>query len=200
MATKQPMAKERTKAKRSSAAKSKSSTIYHRPSAFEAEWDEFVESAKRKLHKSIGDGRKDQIPHYHPISLLKRLIYEFVRENRGKVLDSEIERAIYNAEYINATTDVGKPVNILYNDRPFYRVLYGLRRDIKKIGLELPKADFTRIPQHLEYADRHNVPTQDLIGFLYQAGPLNEICKKARDPGRRETWYKSPSTERGKPI
>jgi hypothetical protein len=58
---------------------------------------------------------------------------------------------------------------------------------------ELARSEKHRYADELEYARRHRVPTELLVGFILQSG-TRSIAQKVRTESPREPWF-NPSRE-----
>ena len=152
------------------------------PSPFEDEWEAFkgLVSSKVQSSKTPPPGKKPA-PYDKPDAVLKRTVYEFVRRHRPSKRYKHIETAITNDR------DSGRALRVKFADNPFHWVLGGLKDHVDIIE----RYDITRSGRQLLYADRHDVEPHFLIGFLYQSGDPNEICRKAKRPSQFEDWYLS---------
>ena len=55
---------------------------------------------------------------------------------------------------------------------------------------ELGRSEKRRYSHELQYARRHQVPPQYLVGFIYQCAAGDRIYEWALDGARHEQWYK----------
>ena len=167
---------------------------------------EMKERGKRCVQKGLS-------PYDSVSSIMKRKAYLFVRYHEGRVSPAIIESAIdefrHNIE--DFKTDKYKknlkPIKTSYKLRPFYYVLLGLqaqeyfpnrinnKKTAKNTGMnfQFGKHDVSRFANELEYAHRHNVPVEFLIGFLLQTGTIHNITEWSANPDHREHWFKAKS-------
>lgn len=184
-------------ASRSSKARSKGKigpSIHDMPlprrTSFEDVWDEFLSDLETQLMESLSS--KDKLPPYHqPASVIKRLAYDFVLNNR-KYRGSTIPTAINN---FRIRVEKAKPpsetcpirtIRKPYENNEFHWVLIGLKSAftqklfIEDFSFTLETYDISRYAIQLKYALDHDVPPEYLIGFLYQSGTFPEIAEKSR--------------------
>jgi hypothetical protein len=167
----------------------------HGRTGFEGDWDDFVEALIVQLRqaKDIQAG-KDAAPYYEPANVLKRSVYELVLDLEETDMAGKIDDLI---DGIRVARENGKRLS----DRrvlrrlqkecetdTFYYILLGL----EGVGFDtfsLTRSNVTRFARQLNYARRHRVPPEFLVGFLMQTGSIGLICKRAREPKRVEKWF-----------
>lgn len=186
----------RSHTKRSVAARSKpqpkNGTLSGR-TAMDKIWDQFVENVLEALREALGATPLDETA-----AIVKRKTYEFVRRHYRR--PKEVERAIrrYRREIEEGNDSEGdrkrsRAIRKPYKGNEFHWVLLGLRSAFSietDISIELSPVAVSRFAAQLNYARRHRVPSQYLIGFIYQSGSTESICKKANDQGIYEPWFK----------
>lgn len=167
----------------------------HGRTGFEGDWDDFVEGLNAKLQEAVGIlAGEDAAPYYQPANVLKRCVYELVLDLEDAGMSDKIDDLI---DHIRVAHEVGKP----FGDRrvlrtlrkacetnTFYYILLGLEGTTIKT-FSLSKSNVTRFAQQLNYARRHRVPPEFLIGFLMQTGGIGQVCKRAGEPKRVEKWF-----------
>lgn len=156
---------------------------------YEAEWGEFIESVEMQLEARAALSKElRRSPFYSTPNVVKRAVYSFIRNEVSKrqllALEATIDKSRVDNADINA---VLRTLRKAIEDEPYFWVLIGLHLDCPAANLRM--ADVTRFAQHLNYADRHDVPPEFLVGFLLQSGSLPEIYRRAKDPTHREPWH-----------
>lgn len=68
-------------------------------------------------------------------------------------------------------------------NNPFHWVL----RALKRRGLPIGDSEVRRIATELEYARRHRVPDELVVGFIDQTGAGRDIYRRVADPDHRES-------------
>jgi len=169
---------------------------------FDDKWDGFVDSVIAAIKSGPkASGVTKATPYDQRSAILKRNVYEFVGRWSGHIPPNQIAATIEkyrisiekqkSSEARVAIRRMRKP----FNGNEFYYVFMGLKSALSfkdncsDIVYRFDKYDVTRYSYQLHYADRHNVPLEFLIGFLYQSGSIAEVCRKAKDPVKREAWY-----------
>ena len=142
----------------------------------------------RERYTELSEPRETPLPPYSRESgYLRRAAYAFTRfvEDEGglRALSKFVE-----AQNLGWTSKRGPTVD----ENPFHWILAAVFPDnmLKKVkGDEAPMFPQERnhMARQLLYAERHNVPTEYLIGFLYQSGKPSEIARKLRED-LREPW------------
>lgn len=153
---------------------------------FEDQWDEFKDTVLSKVQGSIKASAESKLsPFDRADSVLKRLVYGFILKHRTTQAYAHVETAIIYDR------DDGRPLRIRFEDNPFHWVLFGLKDYVKVVGkFEIRKSDVTRYGRQLNYADRHEITPELLIGFLMQTGSISEVCRRADElPKRFEGWF-----------
>lgn len=163
------------------------SSIRRRKSPLADEWDEFVNVAGAVIRQAVNQPSDVELaPYDQPESVLKRSVYSLVRSLRNRGVVKHLETAIFNDRYL----DTGRTKRVRFEDNPFQWVLFGLADHVEISGkFHISQPKISRYSRQLLYADRHGVPTEYLIGFLYQSGNPSQISKKANDPAKFEQWY-----------
>lgn len=155
---------------------------------YEEVWGSFIEQVEGELAKASelpDDLRK--APYYAPPNVVKRAVYTFVRDARRKLKPGPLEDTIDASRVAHAGSKTLRTLRKDFRKEPYYWVLTGLHLDCP--AAKLRKSDVTRFAQHLNYAHRHKVPPEFLIGFLLQSGSLADIYQRALDRDRREKWF-----------
>jgi hypothetical protein len=155
---------------------------------YEEVWADFIDQLEKEL-ASLSMLRADvrRSPFYSTPNVVKRAVYIFVEYARKKLKPQPLEDTIDKSRVDKAG---GKTLRTPRKDikkEPYYWVLTGLHLDCP--AANLGKSDVTRFAQHLNYAHRHNVPPEYLIGFLLQSGSLADIYHRAKNPDHREQWF-----------
>lgn len=169
--------------------------LNHGRTGFEGDWDDFVLTLNRRLQEAVSLNEEHKgAPFYAPANVLKRAVYELVLGLEGSGMASKIDNLI---DAIRVGHENGKRfgdqrvLRRLQKEAQsdtFYFILLGL----EGVGIDtfsLSKSNVTRFAQQLNYARRHKVPPEFLIGFLMQTGKIGEVCRRARNPKRFEKWY-----------
>lgn len=162
-----------------------SGQVRRRPTPFDSDWDDFKAEVKAAITRIVNSPPGTKFaPFDRADSVLKRMVYGFVREHRPTKRYHHLETAIANDR------DEWRGLRVHFEDNPFHWVLVGLKDHVVIFGkFEIKKSDITRFGRQLSYADRHNIAPQLLIGFLVQTGTISEICQKVTNPETRERWY-----------
>lgn len=153
---------------------------------FEEQWDGFKDTALTKVQQSVSASATVKLaPFDRADSVLKRLVYDFILKHRPTRGYGHIETAIVYDR------DDGRALRIRFEDNPFHWVLFGLKDYVQVVGeFEILKSDVTRYGRQLNYADRHEIAPELLIGFLMQTGSISEVCRRAVEhPMRYEGWF-----------
>ena len=156
-----------------------------RPSPLEVEWDEFKIDTLSKVRQRVNSPVGEKFaPYDRADSILKRMVYKFVRQHRQSKGFKHIETAISNDR------DSGRTMRIRFDDNPFHWVLFGLKNCVGILGkFEIDKFSVSRFAKQLSYADRHDIEPELLIGFLLQTGTMSEVCEKADNSNSYEGWF-----------
>lgn len=129
-------------------------------------------------------------------SVIKRLVYEFVRAQRASSRMSALEEFLDDLRVAPTLHGRGRRPNpqlkpqirrrrTSFASNPFHCVLCQLP---EKLVMFAPP-DRNRVAKQLLYADRHEIDSALLVGFLAQSGTIKEIARKADDPALRERWF-----------
>lgn len=157
---------------------------------YEGIWGEFIDDVEQALGATaLLPANVSKAPYYSVPNVVKREVYRFVLHARAELNLNLLEDTI-DASRVATANEQGKTLRTLKKDikrEPYFWVLMGLYLDCPMANLRKP--DVTRFAQHLNYADRHDVPVEYLIGFLLQTGSLSDIYRRAQDSDRRETWF-----------
>jgi hypothetical protein len=86
-----------------------------------------------------------------------------------------------------------EPLKVSFRQNPFYWALYAARNDgsIDSIA----DKDMSRFAAQMMYADRHDIPPELLVGFIYQQGSEAELTRKLRSR-EFEPWYRGAGSRR----
>ncbi|MDO7843769.1 hypothetical protein [Sphingomonas immobilis] len=122
-------------------------------------------------------------------SVVKRMAYEFVLQHRATSKFNWIEAAISDDR------DEGRTIRTRFDDNHFHHVMFGLSKHIHFGNYSITKWNVSRFAKQLLYAERHEVPPEYLVGFLYQSGTISEIEAKVDDPNFREDWFRKKMLE-----
>lgn len=151
-------------------------------------WFEFVEKVEGELKDALDlTAVLGKHPYYARPNVVKRAAYIFVHEAREALNLNNLEDTIDASRVANAGNKNLRTLQKNLQDEPYYWVLKGLLIECPEAKLQ--ESDVTRFAQHLNYADRHKVPPEFLIGFLMQCGSLDAVYKRALDPVHREQWF-----------
>jgi len=165
----------------------------HRSKAFLEDWENFVDRVRTEI-QAAHNGPNSKSPYYAQSSVIKREVYKFVLEHRGKIKPDLIEDAILHycdTRERQKKLSEQRMLRFLrsdYKSRPFYWALFGLEGCVGLGNFTLKQYDISRYARQLEYADRHYVPPEFLIGFIFQVGTVAKICESAKDPNKLEDW------------
>lgn len=149
--------------------------------ATEQRWERFVDQAREDIRRGRALGKP---PRYlSDESSWKRHVYSFVLSNTADAA-SRYSLQAYAEELILGNLDRRLPRSPTFEANPFHWVLSALAAD----GTwKIDRRTVFRFGRQLLYARAHRVPVQLLIGFLYQAGTLSEVVRKAAN-GTVEIW------------
>jgi hypothetical protein len=155
----------------------------------EDEWGKFIDNLEQELAAAfdLPAGLRTS-PYYSPPNIVKREVYKFYAYAKRKLKPGPLEDTIDAIRVAKAGKS--KVLRTLRKDikkEPYFWILTGLHLDCPAANLRKP--DVTRFAQHLNYAKRHKVPAEYLIGFLMQSGSLSEVYRRAQDPDYREHWF-----------
>ena len=116
-------------------------------------------------------------PYSNANGVLRRGVYNFVRTARDKGISDLMEDLVRARE---------KRVRASENNQanPFY---WGLLL-VCGYDRRLSATTRNRFVQEMLYADLHDVPTEFLVGFLYQVADPNGLQRRL-DEAMREDWY-----------
>ncbi|WP_295526001.1 hypothetical protein [Novosphingobium sp. Chol11] len=187
----------RTKPRRPISAKKPPGYIVdRRPNPFGDDWEAFVDRVRAAIQVSINPSPAEKVaPYDEPSSVLKRMVYEFVRDHKRKVKSIHVETAIEKFREAQEKLKSLEKQRLLrtaqkeFKSNSYYWILSGLSCAVYVGDFSIAKSNVTRFAKQLKYANRHKVPLEYLIGFLYQCGAIDEVCRKADDPDFREPWY-----------
>lgn len=157
-----------------------------KPNPFDSDWDDFKADIKAAITRIVNSPLGTKFaPFDRADSLLKRKVYEFVREHRPTKRYEHLETAIANDR------DEWRGLSVNFSENPFHWVLFGLKDHVVIFDkFEIGKWDITRYGRQLSYADRHDILPEHLIGFLFQTGTISQICQKeCATPKVYEQWY-----------
>lgn len=107
---------------------------------------------------------------------LRRFIYNLVLELKAEKKLSVIRSIVYSLDY--------EPTKVNFSKNPFYWALYAAKGDGE---VEITEKEMSRFATQMIYAERHNVPPELLIGFVYQQGNDQALAEKVRR-GTSEGW------------
>lgn len=157
-------------------------------SGYDELWAEFIEQVEAELAAAsiLPDGL-GKSPYYSPPNVVKRAVYRFVRHARKKLKPGPLEATIDKSRVAKAKGKILRTLKKDIRKEPYFWVLTGLFLDCPAANLRKP--DVTRFAQQLNYAHRHKVPDEYLVGFLLQTGSLAEVYRRAKDPNHREQWF-----------
>jgi hypothetical protein len=159
------------------------------------EWDTLVDGLPNEIrrqrieHESRKESGFDVDPYSHADSYLKRAVYAFVRGILDQRKEGFLEDAILEERFPY------RP-KVSFRENPFHWAFFGLRkpeRDKEEHADLITRNEVMRYGRQLVYAHRHNVPTNLLVGFIYQSGGPDFVSRKALDPARREGWFTQSS-------
>lgn len=152
------------------------------------EWESFVEMVCERLrafHDLPHDLKKS--PYYAPSNIIRRSVYEFYILAKRSLKPRLLEEAIDDIRVAHVGEDRARTLRKDIKKEPYYWILMGLHLDCPEANLR--KSEVTRFAQHLNYARRHKVPPEFLVGFLMQTGSSAEVYRRAMDPDMREEWF-----------
>lgn len=155
---------------------------------YEEIWANFIDSVESEILAAETlpeDVRRS--PFYSTPNIVKRAVYRFALENKRKLKSQPLEDTIDKSRVAHAKGKILRGLKKNIKKEPFFWLLTGLSLDCPAANIRKP--DVTRFSQHLNYANRHKVPPEFLVGFLLQSGSLTDIYQRAQDPDRREHWY-----------
>lgn len=129
-------------------------------------------------------------------SVIKRLVYGFVRAQRASSRMAALEEFLDDLRIAPTLNGRGRRPNpqlkpqvrrrrTSFASNPFHCVLCQVPEKL----VTFAPPDRNRVAKQLLYADRHEIDSALLIGFLAQSGSIKEIARKADDPGLRERWF-----------
>lgn len=111
-----------------------------------------------------------------PRNVLRREAYELALEMIDDLDEQALEKVNNHRKKLNSAA---KPMNDLF------RAIINLIVSVKEVSRE----EQTRYACELEYARRHQIPTELLVGFILQVGLGKNIKKHVLDPEAYEHWY-----------
>ena len=155
---------------------------------YHEEWDKFVELVRQNIQaaRSLPDELK-RSPYYSHSNVVKRCVYEFFEHAKKRIKPGPLELVISDIRAASIGDDRARTLKKSMTKEPYYWLLTGLSLDCPEANL--CKSEVTRFAQHLNYARRHRVPPEYLIGFLMQTGSNAEVYRRALDLDRREPWF-----------
>lgn len=145
----------------------------------DGDWDALDTKLRRDLLTSRNSIEK-LAPFERPDAILKRYVYQFVREHLAQGNGKKLEYLLW---YFR--TGEQRTHRIRFEDNPFHWALAAIPTELS----ELSRPALTKIGRQLLYADRHDIEPDLLIGFILQTGNPDAISKKADDTDKRENWY-----------
>ncbi|SMC82695.1 hypothetical protein [Novosphingobium sp. B1] len=152
------------------------------------EWEQFVEMVRERLrafHDLPNDLKRS--PYHAPSNIIRRSAYEFYLLSRQTLKPRLLEEAIDDIRVAHIGEDRARTLRKDIKKDPFYWILMGLHFDCPEATLR--KSEVTRFAQHLNYARRHDIPPEFLVGFLMQTGSNAEVYRRALNPDMREQWF-----------
>ncbi len=159
------------------------------PSWLLEDWEKAIEPVDEAC--SVNPGAST-CPQDRRTSLIKIAIYRMVRELRSKKRLSLIESIVGFLEY--------EPKVIKFDANPFHWAIYAIDRNeelyrkpgrrTKSSMLDIGEEPMNRLAYQLLYADRHEVPPELLIGFIYQTASSTRAKKNIRN-NSHEPWLTS---------
>ena len=156
------------------------------------DWVEFIAELGSDVVKSRKLAKPS--PYGAPDGVLKRGIYAFVRAKlkagHSKQLDNALD-SLRTAPQPKTVKGRTSQKQIRQRKRPFagYEFYYALREVPPKIR-EFRRDELFRFGRQLQYAYRHDIDPDLLIGFLAQTGTIKDIAEKvAEDANGVEAWY-----------
>lgn len=171
-----------------------------RRTAFDDDWENFVDRVGELLQKSLS-AKSKLSPYDEPSAVLKRMTYKFMirfQNVNPSVISTSIENHRINVENRKNAKEFKRlrAMRKPYKGNEAHWILTGLNSSFNDphffegVNYTLESSDITRFSAQLHYAFRHSVPPEFLIGFLYQCGTVQEISAKARNPKVFERWFK----------
>lgn len=126
-------------------------------------------------------------PYDRPNGYLKREVYRLVRRC--------IDKQAVNLLRELVAKDESSPRPTAYNEQdPFYWGFMFVCGMDKRVS----RQDRWRFSNELQYAHKHNVPPELLVGFVYQIGRSDKLRERLRN-GQMEEWYKETGKDVPKP-
>lgn len=138
-------------------------------------WDDGIEQIKDRLRKA--HSIENPSPWEKHDSTVKSGVYDLVTR-----LDKPQYRRSFEAVLGHRLTHEPR---MRFSENPFYWALAAL---VAENQLEIEKRFISRFACQMKYADRHQVPTEYLIGFIYQVGGIERIRNKL-NRNEFEDWY-----------
>ena len=145
---------------------------------------EFIEARTAGIRHAWLGRRQEAIngtklaPYDIPLGLLKRELYMFGQQ----IIDERMTAELMQFAERNGARTAGESADGL----DLYRWLLTAFPEA-----ELPRSEKRRLAHELQYARRHGVPAEYLVGFLYQSGSGADIYARVADEGHVEDWYRS---------
>jgi hypothetical protein len=153
-------------------------------------WDEFADNLPQAMMARAALERP--IPTDTADAFLKMGVYRFVvdllLQKKGGVA-----HAIFDEAFYETRGRAPSPLTPKFKDNPFHWAFMALRdpaRDVEspKPPHHLTRDDVSKFGRQLNYAYRHSIPEELLIGFIHQSGGPDEISAK-EGRGSFEHWY-----------
>ena len=129
------------------------------------------------LFLSLSEARGEKTPCFRRASLLKRRIYTMIRDMKANGSLTPFLQAAFSSR--NAPRLSKK-----LKDNEYYAFL----RVILRGKVSRRPGEIIRIARELKYAQKHDVPEEFLIGFLYQCGSHARIVEMLA-AGKMEPWW-----------
>ena len=116
-------------------------------------------------------------PYDIPSGLLKRELYMFGQQ----IIEEQMTAELMQFAERNGARTIGESADGL----DLYRWMLTVFP-----GSEVSRSEKRRLAHELQYARRHSVPAEYLVGFLYQSGAGAGIYAIVADEGHVEEWYR----------
>jgi hypothetical protein len=133
-----------------------------------------------KTQDKLGVRDKRAPPYDTPNGFLKREVYRLVRRCINKQAVNLLRELV--------AKDDSSPRPTAYNEQdPFYWGFMFVCGMDKRVS----RQDRWRFSNELQYAHKHNVPPELLVGFIYQIGKSDWLRERLRN-GQMEEWWDTP--------
>jgi hypothetical protein len=152
----------------------KPSKLTIRERALQFEWEDRAEKLSVELEGRVST--KGRSPTETWTNHLIREAYRLVRELRGR------RRGVLESVLLYKIASPGL--------RAERRSVFSLNFEAlgREANLNLTKQRRSDYSQALEYADKHDIPPELLLGFITQVGGIKAACEKLGE-GRMEEWF-----------